>query len=112
MATPARTRSATMSACKSEKASTRSGSSARIFGMSAEMNADTRGFSRRAHRIAGDADDAVLLADQIERLHGLLGEADDAAGREVGHGATMQEPSRIVTGALSPRPLPPTSLPP
>ena len=46
MATPERTRSATMSACKSEKARTRSGSSARIFGMSAEMNADTRGFSR------------------------------------------------------------------
>ena len=47
MATPARTRSATMSACRSEKASTRSGCSARIFGISAEMKADTRGFSRR-----------------------------------------------------------------
>ena len=36
-----------MSACRSEKASTRSGCSAKIFGMSAEMKADTRGFSRR-----------------------------------------------------------------
>src|SRR3954452_2345272 len=43
---PARTRSETISACKSENASMRSGSSFRIFGMSAEMNAETRGFSR------------------------------------------------------------------
>ena len=43
----ARTKSATMSACKSENVSTRSGLSARIFGTSAEMKADTRGFSLR-----------------------------------------------------------------
>jgi hypothetical protein len=35
---------------------------------------------RRPHRIARHADDAALLAEQIERLHGLLGEADDALG--------------------------------
>ena len=46
-ARPARIRSATMSACKSENAKTRSGSSARIFGISAEVKAETRGFSRR-----------------------------------------------------------------
>jgi hypothetical protein len=37
---------------------------------------------RRTHRIARDADDTVLLAQQVERLHGFLGEADDAAGRK------------------------------
>ena len=34
----------------------------------------------RAHRIAGDADDAPLFAQQIERLGRLLGEADDPLG--------------------------------
>jgi len=33
---------------------------------------------RWAHGEAGDADDAPLLPEQIERLGGLLGEADDA----------------------------------
>ena len=37
---------------------------------------------RRPHRIARYADDAALLAEEIERLHGLFGEADDALGRE------------------------------
>ncbi len=46
-ATLARINSATMSACRSEKVSTRSGSRARIFGTSAEMKAETRGFSLR-----------------------------------------------------------------
>ncbi len=68
-ATPARISAATMSACRSEKVRTRSGSSARIFGTSALMKAETRGFSlphlRRAHRIAGHADDAVILAEEI-----------------------------------------------
>jgi hypothetical protein len=40
--------SAAISACKSENAKTRSGLSAMIFPKSAEMNAETRGFSRRA----------------------------------------------------------------
>src|SRR5262249_46432790 len=37
---------------------------------------------RRPHRVAGHADDAPLLAEEIKRLHGLLGEADDALGRK------------------------------
>ena len=85
-ATLARISSATMSACRSEKVSTRSGLSARIFGTSArDEGRDARlllAHLRRAHRIAGDADDAALLAEEIERLHGLLGQADDALGRE------------------------------
>ena len=32
----------------------------------------------RPHRVAGDADDARLLAEQVQPLGGLLGEADDA----------------------------------
>src|SRR3981189_82065 len=102
--------SATMSACKSENARTRSGSSARILGISAEVKALTRGFSRRAcgggdtqpgtprdegaaprllaprlrraHDIAGNSDDAVLLAEQVQGLDGLLGQTDDPARRE------------------------------
>src|SRR4029077_16645455 len=35
---------------------------------------------RRPHRIAGDPDDAVLLAEQIQGLDGLFGEANDPAG--------------------------------
>ncbi len=46
-ATLRRISSAAMSACRSEKVSTRSGSSARILSKSAEMNAETRGFSLR-----------------------------------------------------------------
>ena len=45
---PARTSSAAMSACRSEKPSTRSGLSAMMRSMRALVNADTRGFSRRA----------------------------------------------------------------
>src|SRR5262249_41953156 len=37
---------------------------------------------RRPHRVARHADDAPLLAEEIERLHGPFGEADDALGRE------------------------------
>ena len=83
-ATPARISSAAMSACRSENVSTRSGSSARIFGTSAR---DERRHPRllpphplRPHRIARHADDAPLLAEQIQRLHRLFGQADDAFG--------------------------------
>jgi hypothetical protein len=41
---------------------------------------------RRPHRVAGNADDPVLLAEQIRRLHGFFGKADDPAGRELAHG--------------------------
>ena len=37
---------------------------------------------RRPHRVARHADDAPLLAEEIKRLHGLFGEADDALGRK------------------------------
>jgi hypothetical protein len=40
---------------------------------------------RRPHRIAGDADDSILLAELIQRLYGLFGKADDPAGRELAH---------------------------
>ena len=62
--------------------------------MSAEMNADTRGFSRltwRPHRVTGDADDPVLLAEQIQRLDGFFGETDDPAGRELAHAGGYDE---------------------
>src|SRR5690606_8298213 len=36
---------------------------------------------RRADGITRDADDAVLLAEEVEGLYGLLGEADDPLGR-------------------------------
>src|SRR5215469_16725384 len=37
---------------------------------------------RRAHHVARDADDAVLLAEQVERLDRLFGEADKSARGE------------------------------
>ncbi len=85
-ATLRRISSAAMSACRSEKVRTRSGSSARIFSKSArDEGGDARlllAHPRRPHRIARDADDAALLAEKIERLDGLLGQADDAFGRK------------------------------
>ena len=39
----------------------------------------------RSHRVAGDADDAVLFAEQIQRLDGFLGETHDSARRELAH---------------------------
>ena len=95
MATPARTRSATMSACRSEKASTRSGSQREdLRNVRRDEGRHPRLLApdpRRPHRIAGDADDAVLLAEQIQRLDGLFGETDDPAGRELAHGRRYAE---------------------
>ena len=70
------------SACRSENASTRSGFSASILSNFALMNADDlRLLPRlgRADGVARDADDAIALAQQVERLGRLLGQADDAA---------------------------------
>ena len=85
-AMPRRIKSATMSACRSENASTRSGRNASIFrdvgrgeGADARLVAPRLG---RPHRVAGNADDAVLPAQEIERLDGFLGQADDPARRE------------------------------
>ena len=73
------------------------------------MKAETRGFSLRTrarpHRIARHADDAALLAEEIERLHGLFGQADDALGRE--HGATVYSRARRSIGLRRAAPSPP-----
>ena len=37
---------------------------------------------RRAHRIPGDADDAILLAKKVQRLDCFFRQADDARGVE------------------------------
>ena len=37
-----------------------------------------------AHSVAGNADDPVLLADQIQRLHGFFGKAHDPGGEGIG----------------------------
>src|SRR5215467_3576205 len=79
-------RSATIPAWRSENVRTRSGCSARILSIFADVKALTRGFSRRAcggaHDVARDTHDAVLLAEQVERLDGLFGEADNSARRK------------------------------
>jgi hypothetical protein len=56
---------------------------------------------RRPHRIAGDADDAVLLAEQVQHFDGLFGEANDPAGRELAHGDHMPNSGRHVTAAIT-----------
>ncbi len=48
--------------------------------------AASRADLRRPHRIAGDPDDPVLFAQQIQRLDGFLGETNDAAGWKLAHG--------------------------
>jgi hypothetical protein len=52
---------------------------------------------RRANGVAGDADNPILLAEQIERLHRFFGQAHDAAGREVAHADDMRNNGRLVT---------------
>ena len=44
---------------------------------------------RRPHGVAGDADDAIALAEQIQRLGRFFGEADDAR-RVAAHGRQGQ----------------------
>ena len=55
---------------------------------------------RRPHRIAGDADNPVLLAKQIKRLDGFFGETNDPAGRELAHGDDMANYRWLVTAAI------------
>ena len=85
-ATLARTSSATMSACKSEKVEHQVGLEREdLRHVGGDEGGDTRLFlahARRAHGVAGDADDAGVLAEEIERLDGFLGQADDSRGRE------------------------------
>ena len=82
-----------MSACRSEKPSTRSGSSSRILSVLAERNAARPRFlAARAggpHGVARDADDAALLAQQVQSLGRLLGEADDALGGSTPFGTPL-----------------------
>jgi hypothetical protein len=69
-------RSAAMSAWRSEKVRTRSGFSARILLMLADVKALTRGFSGEpvaGARHSRRSDDAILLAEQINRFDGLFG---------------------------------------
>src|SRR4029079_15568944 len=56
---------------------------------------------RRSHRVAGDTDDAVLLAEQIQRLDGLFSQADDPAGRELAHADDMPNSGPHVTVAIT-----------
>ena len=55
----------------------------------------------RPHRIAGDTDDAVLLAEQVQCLHGLFGQADDPAGWELAHADDMPNSRRHVTATIT-----------
>jgi hypothetical protein len=63
---------------------------------------------RRAHDVAGDANDAILLAEQIERLDRLLSEAADSFRRkQVFPGlkettTAIDGPSGNMSGALGP----------
>ena len=70
-----------MSACRSEKAENQ----VRLQRLDlVEPRVDERRHLRlaarlrRPHRVAGDADDAIALTEQVQRLGGLFGEADDA----------------------------------
>jgi hypothetical protein len=72
---------AAISAWRSENVRTRSGFRSRIFRTSAETRF-LAPCSGRAHDIARNADDAPLLAEQIERLDGFLSEANDPLGWE------------------------------
>jgi hypothetical protein len=42
-----------------------------------------------------------LLAEQIQRLDGLFGQADDPAGRELAHTDDMPNCARHVTAAIT-----------
>ena len=50
---------------------------------------------------AGHTDNAVLLTEQIQRLHGLFGQADDPAGRELTHADDMPNSGPHVTAAIT-----------
>ena len=75
-----------MSACRSEKASTRSGFEGfDLVGPRVQERRDARLAARFgwAHRVTRHADHAIALAEQVEDLGRFLGQAHDA--RRVGH---------------------------
>ena len=45
--------------------------------------------ARRPHGVARDADDAPLLAEEVQRLGAFLGQADDALGKTRRHGRKL-----------------------
>ena len=57
---------------------------------------------RRPHRIAGHADDAAVLAEEIERLHGFFGQADDSLGREHGRSISRLDALSSASSSSSP----------
>ena len=70
-----------ISACRSENARIRSGfERLDLFVARVQERRDLRLLARlrRTHGVAGDADDTIALAEQIERLGGLFGQADDS----------------------------------
>ena len=79
---PARISPAAMSACRSEKPSTRSGLSAMILSVRALVKAETLGFSRRACGGRTVKPEMPTMRQsspkQVQRLGRLLGEADDS----------------------------------
>jgi hypothetical protein len=55
----------------------------------------------RPYRVAGNADDPILFAEQKKGLDGFLGETDDTAGRELAHKIGMQNKTWLVTIGVS-----------
>ena len=56
---------------------------------------------RRPYRVAGDANDPILLAQKVQRFHSLFGETDDPARRELAHAKRMQNYRLVVTAAIT-----------
>ena len=68
-----------------------------------DEGADPRLFApslRWAHRIAGDPDDTVLLAKQVERFDGLFGKAIRRGGNTTPSGADGSEASGSAASRL------------
>src|SRR5690606_7480841 len=57
----------------------------------------------RAHGVARDADDAILLAEEVEGLYGLLGQADDALGWKAPQRAQAEMVAPLAAGFTSER---------
>src|SRR6516164_4787008 len=82
-----------MSAWRSEKLRTRSGRRSRIFPRFAEVKGRNPRLVAarlgRTHAMPGDADDAVLLAEQIKGFDSLVGKADDPLRWKHSRGLTL-----------------------
>ena len=95
--------SAAMSACRSEKVSTRSGFERDdLLEVGRNERRDARLLAphlRRPHRVARHADNAMLLAEEIQRLDGFFGQADDAGGRK--HRGSIEARAAMVETGFS-----------